>query len=61
MFSLKVSNSVTRNFVITVKGFKRATSCVKDASWFLKHLESASVSVYVNDNITSNRRKNLCS
>ena len=42
MSSLKVSNSVTRNFVITVEGFKRVTSCVKDASWLLKRLESVS-------------------
>ena len=49
MFSLFSSNSVTRNFVITVEGFKRVTSCVKDASWFPKNLESVSVSVSVND------------
>ena len=49
MFSLTSPNSVTRNFVITVDGLKRVTSCVKDASWFLKHLQFVSVSVSVSD------------
>ena len=30
MFSLNSANSVSKIFVITVKGFKPATSCVRD-------------------------------